>query len=84
MRRPVEGSEPLYGSIATVRRVGISLRQLYYWVQVLHVVHPQVQQHGMRQFQHFTAEDMKKLRTVKRLLERGYTLRAAAKAVKTP
>ena len=66
-----------YGSVAVAMEVGISLRQLYYWVEVLHVVRPANHPHGARIFRRFTARDVTTLRTVKRLLERGYTLRAS-------
>ena len=71
-----------HGSIAVSREVGISLRQLYYWVSRLHVVRPQLQQHGRRRFRSFTTRDVQKLKAVKRLVERGYTLQAAVRAVK--
>lgn len=70
---------PLYGSVATAMEVGISLRQLYYWVEVLHAVRPENQQHGGRIFRRFTTHDITHLRTIKRFLERGYTLRAAVR-----
>lgn len=73
--------KPFYGSIAVTREVGITLRQLYYWVDVFHVVRPQVWRHGKRKFRHFTAEDVKKLKAAKRFVKRGYTLRAAVRAV---
>lgn len=66
-------------SIATAKAVGISLRQLYYWVEVLHVVRPQLHQHGRRHFRAFSAQDIRTLKAVKRLLTHGYTLRAAAR-----
>lgn len=67
------------GSIATAKAVGISLRQLYYWVQVLHIVHPQLQSHGRRRFRSFSAQDLRTLKAVKRLLGSGYTLQAAVR-----
>ena len=73
---------PDYGTIATAQRVGISLRQLYYWVHVLRVVRPQIRQHGKRRFRHFTPADVRALQLVKRRLDQGYTLQAAAKAAK--
>lgn len=73
--------KPLYGSVAAAMEVGISLRQLYYWVEVLHAVHPENHPHGLRVFRRFTAQDLARLRAVKRLLERGYTLRAAVRLV---
>jgi len=69
----------LVGSIAAARAAGISLRQLYYWVDILHVVQPQVRQHGLRRFRHFTAADVQRLQMLRRLLEEGYTLQAAAR-----
>lgn len=75
------GSKPLYGSVAAAMEVGISLRQLYYWVEVLHAVHPENHQHGMRVFRRFTTHDMTRLKAIKRFVERGYTLRAAIRFV---
>jgi DNA-binding transcriptional MerR regulator len=73
---------PRYGSVATARRVGISLRQLYYWVNVLRAVRPEVRRHGRRRFRHFTDRDLRTLRAIARLLDRGYTLRAAILAAR--
>ena len=75
------GDKPLYGSVATAMEVGISLRQLYYWVEVLHAVRPQNHQHGVRMFSRFTAQDVTHLRAIKRFVDRGYTLRAAVRLV---
>jgi DNA-binding transcriptional MerR regulator len=74
------GARTEYGTIATAKTVGISLRQLYYWIRVLRVVRPRRRTHGRRRFQHFAARDLARLKAVKRLVDRGYTLRAAAKA----
>ncbi len=75
---------PLYGSVATAREVGISLRQLYYWVEVLRAVRPDNRQHGMRVFYRFTAQDVTRLRAIKRFVERGYTLRTAIRRIHNP
>ena len=72
----------LFGSIQTARKVGISIRQLYHWVDNLSVVNPRIKKHGIRQFRHFTSQDIMILTNVRQLLERGYTLRAAAEIVK--
>ena len=72
----------LYGSIEAARIAGISLRQLYHWVDSLHVVNPKVRRYGLRQFRRFTAKDLEIFIEVRTLLERGYTLRAAAKMAK--
>ena len=71
----------LYGSSATAREIGISLRQLYYWVNVLRVVQPQMRSCGCRFFRRFTAGDLERLRMMQHLIGRGYTLRAAARMV---
>ena len=71
-----------YGTIAVARAVRLSLRQLYYWVNVVRVVRPRLRRHGARRFRHFSADDLATLRAVKRRLDRGYTLRAAVKASK--
>ena len=76
-----KGGQPLYGSVAAAMEVGISLRQLYYWVEVLHAVRPQNHQHGARIFSRFTVRDLARLRAIKRLVDRGYTLRAAVRLV---
>lgn len=72
-----------YGSVQAAKQVGISLRQLYHWVDVLHVVNPKIQRFGLRQFRRFTSNDLEVLSKVKGLLEHGYTLRAAAEMVKS-
>lgn len=66
-----------YGSIAVARLTGISLRQLYYWVDGLHIVQPQVRQHGRRRFRHFTARDVRTINRMRELVETGYTLATA-------
>ena len=75
--RQVTKRTAFYGSVAAALEVGISLRQLYYWVEVLHAVQPSNHKHGERMFRRFTAEDVARLVAVKRLLTDGYTLRAA-------
>lgn len=77
MKRPSQFRH--YGSIAVATQVGLSLRQLYYWVEVLRIVTPRMQPHGRRIFRAFTHRDVQQLKAVKRLLARGYTLQAAAR-----
>lgn len=72
----------LYGSSAAAGEVGISLRQLYYWVNVLRVVAPQAHPHGGRMFRRFTTGEVRQLQRMKRLIARGYTVRAAAGMVR--
>ncbi|MCI0560158.1 MAG: MerR family transcriptional regulator [Nitrososphaera sp.] len=73
----------LYGSVVAAKEAGLSLRQLYHWVDVLQVVQPQLHQCGMRSFRRFTSADLKVLKMIKSLVEEGYTLRAAARMVKS-
>ena len=74
----------LYGSSAAAREAGISLRQLYYWVNVLRAVAPQAHAHGGRMFRRFTVVDVQRLRRMQRLIARGYALRAAVRFVRGP
>ena len=72
----------IYGSIATAKAAGISLRQLYYWVDTLHAVPPRLWKHGRRKFHRFTSHDLKKLKGMNQQVERGYTLQAALGMIK--
>ncbi len=72
----------LYGSIEASKTVKISLRQLYHWVDILHVVTPKTQKYGIRQFRRFTIHDLTILGKMRMLLEKGYTLHAAARMIK--
>ena len=71
-----------YGSIQAAKRAGISIRQLYHWVDRLRIVSPRLKRFGWREFRRFTSKDLETLREVRLLLEHGYTLRAAAEMVK--
>ena len=71
----------LYGSCAAAKEAGISLRQLYYWVNRLKVVQPQTRPCGGRTFRQFTSADLERLTRVRRLVERGYMLQAAVRMV---
>lgn len=72
----------VYGSHATARAADISLRQLYYWVDVLRVVRPRTRRYGRRTFRRFTTGHLRTLKRMKRLLASGYTLQTAARMVK--
>lgn len=71
-----------YGSIAVAKAVGISLRQLYYWVEALDAVQPQIRQYGTRSFRRFSSRDLQQLKMVQHLIGQGYTHRAAVHMVK--
>lgn len=82
-RQDIQGSDgQLYGTVQAAKKIGISIRQLYHWVDILHAVSPRVQRCGLREFRRFTSRDLDKLAKVKTLLERGYTLRAAVAIAK--
>lgn len=78
---PPKTGNPI-GSIAVARELGISLRQLYYWIDVLQAVRPAVRPHGRRRFRRFAPKDVAVLRAVKRGLDRGFTLQAAVRAAR--
>ena len=71
-----------YGSIAVAKTIGISLRQLYYWVDVLHATAPLTHQHGLRRFRRFSSQDLQRLKAIRGLTQQGYTLRAAIRIAK--
>ena len=70
------------GSSAAAREIGISLRQLYYWVDILGIVRPRIEQCGSRRFRRFTAAELGVLRGVKASVTQGYTLQAAVRRAK--
>ena len=70
--------EKLFGSSETAKETGISLRQLYHWVDVLHVVQPRFQSHGQKRYRRFTQDDLFSLKRMKGLVERGFMPKAAA------
>lgn len=65
-----------FGSSAVTRKLGISLRQLYYW-ELKGIVRPHVITRGSRVFKQFSLEDIETLRLVKNFLDEGYTLSSA-------
>ena len=69
------------GSTEIAQKAGISLRQLYHWVDALHVARPFLQIHGSRSFRRFSVQDLVKLKRMKELVTGGYTPHAAAELV---
>ncbi|MCZ7645947.1 MAG: helix-turn-helix domain-containing protein [Planctomycetota bacterium] len=71
---------PKHGVCAGVvlKRISITRARLRYWVAT-GIVSPTIVGHGTRAWQCFTPEDVEHLRRVKWLLDKGLTLRAAAK-----
>ncbi|MFQ5455096.1 MAG: MerR family transcriptional regulator [Nitrospirota bacterium] len=66
-----------YGTGEACRLVGISQRQLEYWV-LIGVVKPDIHPHGSRFFKRFTKKDIEILTYVKRLTDEGFLVSKAA------
>jgi len=70
-----------YGPKDICNLVGISNRQLEYWV-LIGVVEPRSEPHGVKVFRRFTQEDMEILLRVKKLTDEGVLVSRAAEKVK--
>ncbi len=69
-----------WGATEVASRVGITLRQLYYWER-LGIVRPEREHFGDRQFRRYCARDIQSLCRVKQLVDEGYVLNRAAEKV---
>lgn len=65
-----------------IRRLDISLRQLYYW-ELKGVVKPKVVTQGSREFKRYSENDLEVLRRVKDYIDQGYTLNSALQRAST-
>lgn len=63
-------------SSEVIRKLDISLRQLYYW-ELKGVVKPKVVTQGSREFKRYSETDLEVLRRVKDYIDQGYTLNSA-------
>lgn len=63
-------------SSEVIRKLDISLRQLYYW-ELKGVVKPKVVTQGSREFKRYSETDLEILRRVKDYIDQGYTLNSA-------
>jgi DNA-binding transcriptional MerR regulator len=63
-------------SSEVIRKLDISLRQLYYW-ELKGVIHPKVITQGSREFKRYSENDLETLRRVKEFIDQGYTLNSA-------
>ncbi len=61
-----------------IRKLGISLRQLYYW-ELKGIVRPKHVQMGSRKFKRYSQRDFLHLKSMKEALDKGYTLEAASR-----
>jgi len=65
-----------FGSKDVLAETGISLRQLYYW-ELKGIIDPIVVRRKSREFKRYTQEHINRLKTVKELVDQGWTLTAA-------
>ena len=72
----VESPDALYSTSTAAKKANISIKQLYYWEQI-GIIKPRYERFGLRQFRRYDKDDIDVLRTIKRLLDRGFTLKAA-------
>jgi DNA-binding transcriptional MerR regulator len=71
----------LYGPNEVCRRVGLSPRQLEYWV-LIGVVTPVIERHGTKLFRRFTDHEVRLLKRVKALTDEGFLVSRAADKVR--
>jgi len=67
-----------YGTSDVMRATGISLARLYYWERI-GLLFPEVQRFGSRQYRRYGEEEVRKIRSLMRLLAEGYSLQGAAR-----
>jgi hypothetical protein len=73
-------NHPPYGAKEICQAVGISHRQLDYWV-LIGVVTPQLERHGVKLFRRFSQQDLTTLRRIKELIDEGVVVSRAAERV---
>lgn len=71
----------LYGPNEVCRRVGLSARQLEYWV-LIGVVTPGTERHGTKLFRRFTEHDVRILKRVKAMTDEGFLVSRAAEKIR--
>ena len=79
--RAKEESHHPYGAKEICRLVGISHRQLDYWV-LIGVVNPYLERHGAKLFRRFSQQDVQMLQQVKQLIDEGVVISRAAERVR--
>jgi len=70
-----------YGTAQVCRQVGITSRQLEYWI-LIGIVVPQLEQHGLKFFKRFTETDIEVLKQVKLLTDEGFLVSRALERVR--
>jgi len=74
-------SAVLYGANEVCKRVGLSPRQLEYWV-LIGVVQPMSERHGMKIFRRFSEQDVRVLKRVKAMTDEGFLVSRAAEKIR--
>lgn len=70
-----------YGTAQVCRQVGITSRQLEYWI-LIGIVSPRLEQHGLKYFKRFTETDVEVLKQVKLLTDEGFLVSRALEKVR--
>ena len=78
-RATAQPSHP-YGAKEVCQAVGISHRQLDYWV-LIGVVTPYLERHGAKLFRRFSRRDVAVLQRIKQLIDEGVVVSRAAERV---
>jgi DNA-binding transcriptional MerR regulator len=74
-------SAVLYGANEVCKRVGLSPRQLEYWV-LIGVVRPMSERHGTKIFRRFSEQDVRVLKRVKAMTDEGFLVSRAAEKIR--
>lgn len=75
------GDSMFYGSNEVCKRIGLSPRQLEYWV-LIGVVNPISERHGTKRFRRFTDQDLRVLQRVKDMTDEGFLVSRAAEKIR--
>ncbi len=70
-----------YGAADVCKRVGISPRQLEYWV-LIGAVRPVCERHGSKLFKRYSDNDLWILKSIKDLTDEGYLVSRAVERLK--
>ena len=71
----------LYGANEVCKRVGLSPRQLEYWV-LIGVVRPISERHGTKIFRRFSEQYVRVLKRVKAMTDEGFLVSRAAEKIR--
>jgi len=71
----------LHGTAEVCRQVGISLRQLEYWI-LIGIVTPRLEPHGLKFFKRFNESDIEILKQIKLLTDEGFLVSRALEKVR--